>query len=193
MIYKTFTVAAGEVTPGAQIQEFVLKGADTRIPAILIGEEGRGRRLGVLPVSGVTPKETLLAAQIGQTRAGNPKLIAAPVEKAEDSAVIVVLRTPIGFRGSNVHTGDRSPEWTEDTPNYLPFPGQILVGGRIAQGDAGAMGSGDQYVALIPKGAVFRTAYTGRLYGLPGHHYYMWDGQKLLAATWNERALTEIF
>jgi hypothetical protein len=191
-MHKIFTVAAGEVTPGAQIQEFTLKGADTRIPAILIGEEGRGRRLGVLPVSGAAPKETLLAAQIGQTRTGNPKLIAAS-DGVDDSAVIVVLRTPIGFRGSNVHTGDRSPEWTEDTPNYLPFPGHTLVGGRIAQGEAGAMGSGDQYVALIPRGAVFRTAYTGRLYGAPTHHYYMWDGHKLLAATWQERALTEIF
>lgn len=190
-MYKVFTVAAGEVTPGAQIQEFALKGADTKIPAILIGEEGRGRKLGVLPVSGVAPKETLLAAQIGQTRAGNPKLIA--VEKADDSAVIIVLRTPIGFRGSNVHSGDRAPGWTEDSPSYLPFPGQILVQGRIAQGDAGAMGSGDQYIALIPKGVVFRTAYTGRLYGAPGHHYYMWDGQKLLAATWQERALSDLF
>jgi len=45
----------------------------------------------------------------------------------------------------------------------------------------------------MPKGVVFRTGYSGRLYGAPAAHYYVFDGEKILAATWEERMLTELF
>lgn len=55
------------------------------------------------------------------------------------------------------------------------------------------MGGGEQLVALVPRGAVCRTGYFGRLYGGPASHYYKWDGSRLLAATWAERAATDLF
>jgi hypothetical protein len=68
-----------------------------------------------------------------------------------------------------------------------------LAEGRIAQGDAGRMGWGTQLIAVVPKGAVFRTAYTGRLYGRPSAHYYLFNGETILSATWEERVASELF
>jgi hypothetical protein len=41
------------------------------------------------------------------------------------------------------------------------------------------MGSGSQYIATMPKDVVFRTSYSGRLYGAPSAHYYVWTGERL--------------
>ncbi|MEI7653551.1 MAG: hypothetical protein WCJ70_04775 [bacterium] len=251
MDYKIFTVNEARVTPGARVLNHSLKGAGIEIPAIIVGEEGRGRELGVLPVGGISLKvdgsyDPILFAEVGQTKAGKPKLWAKSDATSGDFAV-VVLPTKIGFRGGNSHTGDRGEPnyklnfgtlgyeaqqvikgkitdhpvegWKEDfyygvfpssmrdklleqgfqdvdfeeVLNFLPFPGRILTKGTIAEGTAGRVGSGDQMVALIPKYAVFRTAYSGRLYGGPAAHYYRFDGEKILAATWDERILSDVF
>ncbi|MGB9848885.1 MAG: hypothetical protein ACPLSY_03530 [Moorellaceae bacterium] len=209
--YRVFTVSQGTVREGALVGRYLLRGAGIAVPAILIGEEGRGRKLGVLPVELLPPQweewneggsVTVYAAQVGQTKSGRPKLIASELPDS-DERVIVVLRTPIGYRGSNGHTGDRVSEyWTLDTFYredaqrvgipikerytadevreyspllmethygessgyrwdagfehhivFAPFPGEILVHGVIAQGAAGRMGVGEQYIAIIPRGA----------------------------------------
>lgn len=72
---------------------------------------------------------------------------------------------------------------------FLPFPGQIICLGEIAQGQAGRMGGNKQPVAIMPAGVWFRTGYGGRLYGAPSAHYYRFDGERLLAMTWEEREL----
>ncbi|MBW2084422.1 MAG: hypothetical protein JRI54_00100 [Deltaproteobacteria bacterium] len=248
-----FTIKNGSVTKGAQVTSLPLKGAGISIPAILVGEEGRGRQLGVLPVQLLPEQQqewekngstTVTTARIGQTRAGNPKFFAT-TEADTDEKIIAVLRTGIGFRGGNSHTGDRTAEWwqlspyrssdawrvgipaqdrytadevreysrtlmktiyPDDDPNkwrwdagferhlsFAPFPGKILTKGVIAQGDAGRMGSGEQLIALISKDIVFRTGYSGRLYGAPEAHYYIWTGDSLLSATWEERQLADLF
>ena len=53
---RIFTVLEGTVTEGAAVEMLRLSGAGIQIPAIIIGEEGRGRKRGVLPVAGL--KET---------------------------------------------------------------------------------------------------------------------------------------
>src|SRR5690606_27814059 len=165
---KVFTIESGKVIEGAELVTFALKNADVSIPAIIVGEEGRGRQLGVLPVQLTEEQfkkwragETVIIknARVSETKSGKPKLI--ETEDSNNEKVIVVFRTQIGFRGSNGHTGDGDE----------PFPGDILVCGVIAQGDAGRMGSGDQLVAVIPKNTVFSTIYSGRLYGEPSEHY----------------------
>ena len=216
--YRVFTVRSGSVEDGANVEAFKLKGAGIEIPAILVGEEGRGRELGVLPVAGVEVGGRVSAASIGQTKSGKPKLHYAD-SPTTDEAAIVVLKTRIGFRGSNSHTGDRSgwrcegieyqycdAQGGEVEPpascpkcgravriSYLPFPGERIVQGVIAQGAAGRMGSGTQMVAIIPKGVVFRTGYSGRLYGGPTAHYYLFDGSRILSATWEDRQFGEVF
>lgn len=188
---KVFTIESGKVIEGAEVVTFALKNADVTIPAIIIGEKGRGRQLGVLPVK-LTEENynkwkagetvTIHFAKISETKSGKPKLIEMESNNDNNEAV-VVFRTKIGFRGSNDHTGDGDE----------PFPGKVLVEGVIAQGDAGRMGSGDQLIAVIPKNVVFSTKYYGRLYGAPSEHYYIFDGDKIISVTKEERELTSIF
>jgi len=206
MKMKVFTIENGKVTEGAKVETFTLSGAGVTIPAILVGEQGRGRQLGVLPVQLLPEKYqewqekgevTIYAAEVGQTRAGKPKLIEAS-EVPNTGRCVCVFRTKIGFRGSNEHTGDRDGGtkekfWGEGIPTFRPFPGEIITTGRIAQGDAGRMGSGDQIVAVMPAGVVFRTGYSGRLYGAPAAHYYIYKDGQILSATWEERQISDIF
>lgn len=65
--------------------------------------------------------------------------------------------------------------------------------GIIAQGEAGRMGSGSQIIAVMPADTVFRTGYSGRLYGDPAEHYYIFRDRQILSATLEEREVTDIF
>ena len=203
---KIFTVENGKVAEGVRVDSFTLKGAGVTIPAVIVGEEGRGRKLGVLPVQ-LLPSSykewqekgtvSILSAKVGTTKAGKPKLF--QVECADTmEKCICVFRTQIGYRGGNSHTGDRDggtkrDYWGAERPTFHPFPGEILCDGIIAQGAAGRMGGGRQLIAIMPAGTVFRTGYSGRLYGAPSAHYYVYRDGQLLSATWEEREVAEIF
>jgi len=205
---KVYTIESGEVSEGAIVEKLALKGAGIEIPALIVGEDGRGRERGVLPIQLTNGqykewqekgRVRIEFAEVGTTKAGKPKLFVKDSTDT-DEKIVCVFRTNIGFRGGNNHTGDRTgEEWYDDwgtkktRPTFAPFPGEILVRGVIAQGNAGRMGSGDQLVAVMPKG-VFRTTYSGRLYGAPSAHYYCWNGQQLLGGlTWDERCASDIF
>ena len=244
---KIFTIESGEVVEGVRVDSFTLKGAGVSIPAILIGEEGRGRELGVIPVH-LLPEQYkewkekgythIHSAEVGETKSGKPKLFQTEdVDTLEKC--ICVFRTEIGVRGSNSHTGDLKDEywvphrsWKSDVLalgekeryakkeaisiakeldssepwddimfeviferklEFHPFPGEILCKGIIAHGMAGRAASGEQLVAILPANTVFRTGYSGRLYGAPAAHYYIFRNGQLLAATWKEREVTEVF
>ena len=220
---KIFTVRNGQVAEGAKIEKVALKGAGVEIDAITIGEEGRGRERGVLPVQGAPSDGILRYAVVGQTKAGKPKLIAAMPHEADYA--VVVFRTEAGFRGGAGHTGDLDGlykvlrnEWDSSAMvagisleearaycaangldakqcvyhnAYLPFPGETICRGYIAQGDAGRMGGNEQIVAVVPAHVWFRSFYGGRLYGRPSNHYYRFDGERLIAVTWEERQVLE--
>lgn len=248
---RVFTIESGEVVEGVRVNSFTLKGAGITIPAVIIGEEGRGRKLGILPVH-LLPDDYkkwkeegcayIHSAEIGTTRAGRPKLFQTEEANTLEKC-ICIFRTKIGTRGGNSHTGDRKdeywvPHWsweadvlelkkeikekyTEkeargiakelDSPEpwediniiletiferrveFHPFPGEILCDGIIAHGMAGRAASGEQLVAIIPADTVFRTGYSGRLYGAPAAHYYIFRDGQLLAATWEERGISDIF
>jgi hypothetical protein len=175
---RIFTVENGKVTLGVEVDKLHLKGADVDIPAVKIGELGRGRKQGILTVQ-LSPQQEarwekgekiiIADAKVGTTHKGANKLI--PTSSSTEELAIFVFRTMIGFRGGNTHTGDYTPEG-----DYEPFPGDIICSGVIAEGQAGKMGAGEQIIAIIPKGKIFRTAYTGRLYGEPEDHFYRWNG-----------------
>ena len=204
--YQIFTITNGQIQEGALVERLQLKGAGIEIPVLTVGEQGRGRERGIISVqlgrdsqAQWQAKENVLlkAAGLGTTKAGNLKLIEG-IEATHDDHLLAVLRTQIGYRGGNNHSGDRTGEFQENPygdpqPIFKPFPGIVLAKGSIAQGDAGRMGCGEQLVSLIPQNEVFRTAYSGRLYGRPSSHYYQFDGQRVLAATWDERAASDIF
>ena len=163
-----------------------------------------------------TQSSRVYAAEIGETRSGKAKLVCD--HTGNRNGVIAVLRTHTGFRGHNAHTGDymgwkciscgkdgdKFPR-PEKCPNcgnsghsfhsvFAEFPGKILAEGIIAEGAAGRAGHGYQYIAVIPNGRIFRTAYTGRLYGAPSSHYFKVEEGKILGGiTAQERAATDIF
>jgi hypothetical protein len=269
--YRVFTYEKGAITEGAAIGDFTLKGVGTSIPAIIVGEDGRGRELGVLPVGspplgdpcpyrlkgevhpgdpqkracpvcgvelgervyqGVKPGDwrlahpdkgnvrlRLMAAQVGQTKSGKPKLWAKDAATT-DEAVIIVFRTQPGFRGGCGHYGDDNtwkctgettwgtscgakgngfkPDTCPGCGGYtqatsLPFPGEKLAEGHVAQGAAGRMGGGEQIVALVPKDAVVQVHRSGRLYGSPASLYLVWDGEQVLVATREKREVVDVF
>lgn len=177
---RIYTFSRG-IQEGAKVVLFKLSGG-AEIPAILLGESGRGRKLQVIPVHlSKENREKLLAgepvrilnATISETKTGAVKLIEINKDDAqEDNKYIGVFKTPIGFRGGNDHTGDRSPDWTKEKGGFIPFPGEILGYGIIAQGDAGGMGSGKELIALCEMGKTYRAASSGRLYGAEGAYYY---------------------
>lgn len=196
---KIYTFNRG-IEKGAKVVLFKLSGG-TEIPAILLGESGRGRKLQVVPVHLLKEnREKLLAgepvmvfnATIGETQSGALKLIETN-ENSIEERYIGVFETPIGFRGGNNHTGDRSPDWTMEKGGFLPFPGEVLAYGIIAQGDAGAMGSGKEIIAVCECQKVVRASSSGRLYGAEGSYYYKVnpDGSVLMC-TGSERNILEL-
>ena len=73
---------------------------------------------------------------------------------------------------------------------YAEFPGEILIGRAPSpKGTAGRMGSGSQIIAVVPAGVVFRTIYSGRLYGEAAAHYMEFDGKTIISMTCKERNL----
>ena len=48
--YRVYTIVSGQVSEGAMVEKFALRGAGVDIPAIMMGQSGRGRSLGILPV-----------------------------------------------------------------------------------------------------------------------------------------------
>ena len=196
---KIFTVNAG-VQEGAKIEKMEIKSAGITIPCIKVGEDGRGRHLGVLPVELLPDSNsrlqagepvTILHCTVGVTRKGAPKLF--ETSSSEEEEIICVFLTQMGFRGGNSHTGDRMPDFIQEEPKFWDFPGKVICHGIIAQGIAGGMGSGQQLVAVMPQNMVFRTGYNGRMYGAPHEHYFIYRDQKLLCATFPEREASDIF
>ena len=197
---KTYTIEDGQAKDGVLVQTKELS-SGIKIPVVQIGEEGRGRQLSFLPVELNASSRVKFDAEgqvsinhisLGKTQKGGHKLIEAANTLTNDKCLIV-FRTHIGFRGGNSHTGDRVPDFDPDNIEFLPFPCEILAEGRIAQGAAGGMGSGQQFIAVAEKNIVFRTRYSGRLYGAPSSHYYLYTGSQILSATWDERVASDLF
>ena len=203
--YRIFTIDCNRVSPGATVRWVTIAGGTVQLPAIVLGERGRGRRQTYVPVwyeagrpAPDAELEPVTLAALGKTRAGHPKLVvpANPVEPADDAALIIQL-TPHGYRGGANHTGDRArvvkgAGWGgRDRIEFHDFPGEILARGVIADGLAGRMASSEQFLALVPAGVVFRVGRSGRLYGAPNHHYYVFDAASaaVLTATWEERVM----
>lgn len=162
---KVKTIAEERILDHAAVSVFKLADG-TVIPAVVVGERGRGRKLGVLPVQLTvqsyktwTEKGVVNVSfgRLGQTRSGKPKLI--ETETSEDSLLLLVFRSPIGFRGNNKH--------------HLPPGAEVVAEGIIAQGIAGRMGSGSQLIVrMLPDAGDIVVEIGGRRYGQPTRYTY---------------------
>jgi len=166
---RIFTVEPGRrVMHCALVKSFAVT-PDTVVPAITVGESGRGRRLGVLPVRlsndsyklwKENGKVEVEHVELSSTRSGRPALVETSGSEADDEVVLVILGW-IGFRGSNA---------LEVIDPDLKLDACIAVSGTIAQGDAGRMGSGGQWVVKVPVDTRLRFRVGGRLYGAPSRY-----------------------
>jgi hypothetical protein len=217
---KIFTTRDGKCHEGTFVYPHELTGAGISIPVVRIGEAGRGRRMGILPVETLGPVQDTPAdpyrvycGRMSTTKRGAPKLI--ETERCSDSSALVAMREPIGFRGSNSFTGDlagwgckrcsalgegglpsscpKCNSLSGPQAKCLAFPGEIIVEGRIAEGAAGYAGAGRQLIAVVRPGDIWSVGYSGRRYSAPNRRYYRYDGEALISMTWGERLASDLF
>lgn len=220
---KVFEIEDGEVRRGAEVTILEAGGIKLPVIIVGEPGRGREEgilRVELLPgnlerwQSGKY-HTTVSFGRIGTTKNGAPMLIEEEEDTNSDQC-LVVFRTSIGFRGSNSHQGDRIGwicTWCDaqgeeleppklcpkcgylsyTKPRFAPFPGEVIVKGRIAEGAAGRMGSGEQIIAVLKKRDIFSTGYTGRTYDRLKRHYYQYNGETILSVTWQERIISDIF
>lgn len=161
-----YTIQSGCCTSGIPVQ---------KDGTIHVGESGRGRTLVRVPVPA------------GGEITGEATLTSVP---GEDSAAVVLIRDHSGYRGGwNLREARTEAEWEiacrrkalEDAgvpegperdaigprPFDRPFTGKVIARGACAQGDAGRMGGGSEYLLVLRDGEAVEIVRMGRLYGSP--------------------------
>lgn len=125
---KCYTIKASAVQAGIAVKD----------GAVLVGEEGRGRKLVRVPVpAGADMVDGRLAA--------------VPAKNQPEGAVLVAFRDCSGFRGG----------WSlSDRQGVI-----VVAEGACAQGAAGRMGGGPEYLAVVADGGSATINRSGRLYG----------------------------
>jgi hypothetical protein len=165
---KIYTVDQFEVKPSITV-EYVTRPDGSRFACFFLGEEGRGRKRVIIPVvltmnayrswydngyvevSEVRPKFGLK----GLTR------LEELVQEEKSEEYLVAFLGWIGFRGHNRLT---------DYDGNAVDKNKILAEGIIAQGAAGRVGWGSQWLLRVRPGDLFRFHVDGRLYGHPSDY-----------------------
>lgn len=188
---KIFTIISGKVQEGAVIT--LERKRDITIPTIGIGEKGRNDKYSFIPI------KTMIEHYMDEKPyyIYNACLINGTLVEIKDNNkdknikkyCICVFKTRIGVGKSNSYTGD-----IKRKKILYDFPGKILAKGYISLGVESNRGKIDQIIALIKEDTIFRTAYSGKLYGYPSEHFYYWDGKKMLGGyTTKEREMFKYF
>lgn len=163
---KAYTVKAGQIYPGIQLN---------KEGKIEVGEAGRGRKLVLAP----TPPGAKIEVD---------RMVEAPAKEGERACIVHLLdcsgyrggwslqpaRDPQARRAQREHADplgqdhDRAQCPTCSTWDAAKVPaGRIIAEGRCAQGDAGGMGGGPEYLMVLPEGESVEVRRSGRLYGAP--------------------------
>lgn len=131
-----------------------------------LGEHGRGRVLTLVPV------EEAPFYELGQTRTGKPKLI--PSNNVGEGWI-----ARISTEGC----------YTRDTHGRASAtPGVVVIAkGSGAYGDAGRIGSWDDFLLFVPDGGVVKVQPSGGMSKRPPYflHFKLDGVVKILAAEWD--------
>ncbi len=223
---KVFTIAEG-VSPGATVSFLNFESAGiVNMPCVIVGEVGRNRFEGKVAVEPEaveldidTGESNISDVRVALSKDGVPKLYKADIDDHE--RCLIIVRTPIGFRGYAQHTGDRTGIFCTnelcrykadiapmaEVPQVCPscgeentvlikmarWPGENIATGKIGEGPQGLTAGAMQFVTIMPKGEVFRISLGSDGTKKSGSTYYCFDGENLNSLTWSERRLTELF
>jgi hypothetical protein len=165
---RIFTVDKFEVKPSITVEYKTLPDG-SKFACFLLGEEGRGRKQVIIPVVlTMNSCRTWLgdgAAEISEVRLKfGPKgtvVLEEMPHKENCEEYLVAFLGWIGFRGHNRLT---------DYDGNAVDKDKILAEGIIAQGAAGRMGWGSQWLLRVRPGDLFRFHVDGRLYGHPSDY-----------------------
>ena len=91
--------------------------------------------------------------QVAESTATPGQIESVPGRDSPEGAVLILIRDQSGFRGS----------WSLTDRSGL----MLIATGQRAQGDAGRMGGGPEFLAVVTAGGQAVTNRTGRLYGEP--------------------------
>lgn len=169
--FPIFTVTSSSVTEGAFASE--VERPWGKFFAITVGEEGRGRSLGLIPLIPCTADVKKEESVRNTSQLDNTFFTCLTSEDKKllkNGTVLAVIRATHGFRGGATIEGD----------DGSPFPGEIVAYGDIADGDAGRMGGCRQVIAFLREGDVFAISRTGRLYGAPSRVLFKVKGGKII-------------
>ena len=144
-------------------------------PHIKVGERGRGRWEERVPLAqSLRHLENITNASVVKLppKEGIDKERYLVVEEKEtDNRALVLLRTPMGFRGYTKWTGlDKAK----------------VIARTCADGAAGRMGSYQCYLCILEKGTVLTVIRTGRLYGARATTVIFWDGNNIRVGSADE-------
>jgi hypothetical protein len=172
---KIFTIRPPEIKEGVGVEKLTLTNGVV-IDTVQVGEQGRGRKLGVVPVKLLSEWDgkggrALKNVTLGTTQSGNPKFYEIPAEEDKDEELVLVFRTSFGFRGHNYHYVVSQTGEKQQFDDYKGEDFKIITRGTIADGLAGCMAWGFQYVVIVKPPIKFFIQLTGRLYGHPGEFY----------------------
>ena len=162
---KIFTIDRSGVHEGAKVER-VETPQGYIIPVIAVGEIGRGRQRSEIPIRLQVDawnelrkkgEATVKEVDIVRTRLGDIRFEESYTRQLVDE-YLVVFYGWIGFRGWN----------RLEMADGQPVPEEMVIArGRIAQGEAGLMGSGEQWILKLHHGDLLRYEVGGRLYGEP--------------------------
>jgi len=163
---RIYTLDRWGINPFVKVETCFLPDGRS-FPAFTLGEEGRGRKLVFVPVT-LTPASRQKWERDGWASVENVSVfvnrkgfihLKEEEGTSEDNEYLIVFRAWIGFRGHNSITYYEGGALGKDV---------ILAEGTIAEGAAGRMGWGGQWLMKVRQGDVYRFQVTGRLYGEPG-------------------------
>ncbi len=146
----------------------------TEISAITVGEKGRGRRLGVLPINAPVG-EVVTRVTLGKTKSEKPRLFVG--DNGNDEGILIVFKPMYGYRGG--------------VTTKLPNNAEVIASGHVAQGDAGRMGGNNQYVLHFKRESDVHFTFnrTGRLYGEPSEYVVIYMNGSIVCMPLDEYEL----
>lgn len=202
---KVFTIHGGSSYLGAEISN--LPYYDSLLQGILVGTDTNGTKFGFLRVSVPDDVKTITGIEISET---GGKFLGRVSSGKDDSQALIVLRTPVFKGGKNFHTGDVKSsacfkcevEYDGLTITcgycgrklktyYSDFPAKVIARGTVRNSKKPHFG--EQLIAVVKKGKVFRTAYNGYVWPNPGAHFHFFDGVKIVTQTSEERKAGRLF